>query len=752
MAEQTLQVTSFEGGMTDNYIGANPVQFQRATNLVIRPDKKLQSRPAISILTSSYYQLPYSVSPKRVDSITRFKDTSMYQTQNKLYHIKALGFTQVTGPTGNPAFPSSVAEFNQSSAAEWNNHLVVTNDARTRPVVVYRDGVDFRMFTLGLPRVVTSGITFGSGTGADRAYVFVYAYTYTIDGIEFVQRGPASLPRDYTGAIPHNITTLPVLTNTASDNYDTAAIKLEIYRTDDTGDLFYKVGEVTNGATSFTDAVADIDLDVGIILYTDAEDLDYDQPPKCKFVVQNNNCFYFMNIEDSRSDVYPNRIVQAAPDQPYAANEGNQLDVDQAITGGGVAGQSVIVFTEDRTYRLDGFYDSTGAGGISKTELSRNVGCISHKSIVQVHGQDGSSLVAFAAKDGFYFTDGYKVLRISENIPISYAACVITEAQRKRIYGTYDSFNKRVYWAATSNNDNTDNDTIFVAHLYWGVGDSVPFTTFDGGYWASNFTPTALTFYSDTLVHGDARGFLLKYQDGTLNDALTDNSIAASLWKTVPLIYDYRSVATDFGDVTNRKYVTKIAVYADAIAKSTFTISSSNDNTGIFTDLAPLKSNSPALWGDTPVPLWGDSSLRWSYSPIISGLRRFPGGDLRCSFKQIRITNTKTLIDDSGGGGTVTLNGAANTVTLDTAGVTWLDEPEEYFISFSTDTFEREYRILARTSDTVLTVEDGINSLPTTSGVSYKIMGYRKNEALRLLSYSLIYSLIGATQTPYRAS
>lgn len=746
--ELTLQVTSFEGGMTDNYIGANPAQFQRATNMVIRPDKKLQSRPAATILDEDYYQVPYVTTMKRVDSITRFKDTSIYQTQNKLYHIKTgVGFTEIVGPTSNSAFTSSVVQFNQCSAAEWNSHLVVTTDYRTRPVVIYKNGTDFELFTLGLPRVTSSGISFSAGVGAARSYAFVLAYTYTIDGVEFTQRGPVSAYKDYTGAIPNSISSIPVLANGASDNYDTANIKVEIYRTADAGDVFYKVGEVTNGTTTFNDTTVDADLDAGLILYTDLEDLDYDQPPKCKYLVQNNNCFYFLNIEDSAGDIYPNRIIQAAPDQPYAANEGNYIDVDQALTGGGVAGQSVIVFTEDRTYRLEGFFDSTGGGGISKTELSRTVGCISHKSIVQT--LEG---LFWAAKDGFYFTDGYKVLRISEEIPSTYADCVADEDQRKRIYGAYDSFNKRVYWAATSSTDESDNDIIFVAHLYWGVSGNVPFTTFDGGYWASNYTPTALTFYSDTLVHGDSNGYLMHYQDGSLNDIKVDTTTTPDNWTSLPVIYDYRWIATDFGDVTNRKYVTKIAVYADAIAKASFNIYSNNDNTGVFKELAEVKSNSPVLYGDTPVPLWGDTTLRWDYLPIISGLRRFPGSDLRCSYKQIRITNSYTLIDDSDGGGTVEVDGGANTVTLETGGVSWLEDPVDYYISFDTDDYATEYKITARTSDTVLTVDDSGASLTSGTGVSYKIYGYRKNEAIRLLSYSIIYSLIGATQTPFRAS
>lgn len=747
MAEQALQVQSFEGGMTDNYIGGQPNQFETAQNMVIRPDKKIASRPGATILNASYYQVPYAVSPKRVDSIIRFKDTDIYQTQNKLYHIGNLGFSEIVGATGNAAFPTTAVEFDQCSAAEWNNHLIVTNDDRTRPVVIYKDGTNFKLFTLGLPTVNTASITMSAAGAEDRGYCFCWAYTYTIDGVEFTQRGPVSAPIQYTGTIPNSIAGLPTITNTSSDNYDTAVLKLEVYRTAHTQDLFYKTGEVTNGTTTLNDTTVDADLDAGLVLYTDAEDLDYHQPPKCKFVIQNNSCMYYLNIEDSRGDIFPNRIVQAAPDQPYAANEGNIIDVDQAITGGGVAGQNAIVFTEDRVYRLDGIYFSDGSGGIQKVEISRTVGCISHKSIVQT--LEGCF---FAARDGFYFTNGYNVIRISEQIPTTYAECVDEEEKRKRIYGCYDSFNKRVYWAATSGVDQTDNNVIFVAHLYWGVHPSVPFTVFDGGYWASNYAPTALAFYDDKLVYGHSSGYLMQHLDGSLNDAKIDTSVAPASWKIIPVIWDFRWIATDFGDITSKKFVTKMTLDADAIAKATIAIYSISDNTGVENELKEIQSNSPVQWGDTPVPLWADTTLRWDYVPLITGMRRFPGNELRCSYKQLRFTNSYTLIDDSDGGGTVTVDAVAKTVTLDTAGIEWLNDPEEYYISFSTDAYESEYKITNRNSTTVLAIDDSTGLLASGSGVSYKVYGYRKNEAIRLLGFSIIFSTIGATQAPYRAS
>ena len=744
MAEQALEVKDFSGGIKDSFVGAAANKGQAFTNLVIRPDGKLESRYGSEVFDSSYYQVPYTTTRKRVDSIYRFKDSNLYQTQNKIYHINA-GFVEVVGPSSNSAFPSTSVEFDQNSYCEWNNHLIATNDRRQRPVFIFKDGSDYRLRTIGLPKIDATGITFTAGGASSRLYTFVHAYTYTIDGVEFVMRGPPSTPRPYAGAIPNSIGSIPVLANGSDGNYDTANIKIEIYRTADADDVFYKVGEVTNGTTTFNDATVDASLDGGLLLYTETDDLDYDQPPECKYVVQSNGSIYYLNIKDSLGDIYPYRMVQANSDQIFAAPESNFCDFDEEITAGAVAGQYVVIFTRNRVYRVEGTYDSTGAGGIFKTEISRTSGCVSHKSIVQVLGG-----CYFAATDGFYFTDGVQVTRISEDIPETYKTLVETEAQAKRIYGTYDSFDKIVYWAVSEDSQDDDNLAIFAAHTFFGIRPDMPFTRFDGGYWEDNFSCSAILYYSNQILRGTCDGILVKHSESNLNDVKIDVDESPANWTILPVIYDYRSPAFDFGDVTRRKWVTRIVTYADSIAKVSFTIFSNNDNTGLFKELAEVKSNSPVLWGDSLI-LWGDESVRWNYLPIVSGNRRFPNKSIRCSYKQIRITNSYTEIEDSDAMGLADTDAVAKTVTLQDAGVAWDTNAVDYYISFSFDDYETEFKIIARTA-TELTVEDTNNLLQTVSGVDFIVIGYRKNEAIRLLSYSLIYQFLTPSQTPYRSN
>jgi hypothetical protein len=748
MANQALELKDFSGGMTDNYIGAAINKYQAGSNMFIRPGNpaKLQSRPGSEIFDADYYQVPYVTTRKRVDSMHRFFDTNIYQSQNKLHYIKGTGWDEVVGPTGGSAFINTVAQFDQCSYCEWSNHLIVTNDKRTRPIFILKNGPELYLRTVGLPKPSIAGIGVTAGSGDNRGYVFVYSYSYTIDGVEYSMRGPVSDILTYTGPIANNFTNLPVLTNGAGENYDTTVIELEVYRTRDAEDTFYKIDYVTNGTTILTDNIADVDLNDGLLLYTDAEQLDYHQPPKCKYVIQLNGCVYYMNIEDSLGDIYPNRIVQAPSDLIYAANEGNSVDLDEANTGGAIAGQNAIAFSANRTYRLEGTYDSTGNGGIQKVEISRTVGCISHKSIVQTQGG-----CYFAAKDGFYFTDGYQVLRISEDIPETYEACVATEAMQKRITATYDPFTKRVYWAASGDVSQADNNQIFVAHLYFGLKVDVPFTIWNGGLWPANFSASSIMFYDGTLLRGDSDGYLLKHESDMLNDAKINTALTPDEWDFYPVIWDMRSAAFDFGSVSVVKWVTKIVIYADSLAKVAIGIFSNNDNSSQFLPLGELRSNSPITWGDNSVA-WGDQSIRWSYLPVIKGMRRFPRRGLRTSYKQIQLTNSYTQIDSSSQAGTVTVDTTANTVTLNSPGIEWDDYSVDYYISFDEDDYTLQYLITERTSNTVLTIDDPDETLVSGSAVNFKVYGYRKNEAFRLLSYSIGFQFTNPTQTPFRAA
>jgi hypothetical protein len=256
-----------------------------------------------------------------------------------------------------------------------------------------------------------------------------------------------------------------------------------------------------------------------------------------------------------------------------------------------------------------------------------------------------------------------------------------------------------------------------------------------------------MLFYSEQLVTTDKRGYVLKYADGQLNDLKIDTATTPSNWTNYPVIYDLRTVATDFGSVTTRKWVSKAVLYADSESRAAVRLMSNNDNSGVFVDLAEIKSNSPVLWGDSPTPLWGDTTIRWNYLPIITASRRMPS-PLRCSYKQLRVTNSYTLVDSSEYSGQVSVDATTKQITLLTGTYSWDAEVVDYYISFAGDNYVNEFRISARNSATIITAEDTSNLMVTSASTDFKIMGYRKAETIRLLSLSMIYDLTTPTQTP----
>jgi hypothetical protein len=743
MSEIPFEVKSFSGGITDHYVGAAPNMAQDVRNLIVGKDDKAQSRGGLTLVDAVHNQLPYVTTPTRVDSIHKFKKQYfVHQTKNKIYDST---LTNIVGPTGNQAFTSTAVQFNKNSYCEWNNHLIVTNDSSQFPNMLYRSGSSFVLTSMGLPKPVSISVTGSVGTNS-YLYALVYKYSYSIDGVTFLVRSAVSSWFTYTGAVISGASTttvtLPTFTNGTTDNFDTANVKVEIYRTQLAQTVFYKVGEVALGTATYTDNTTDANLIAGVTLYTATDDLNYDRPPKCKFVFSHNGVVYYIGVDGA-----PNTLIQGNPLQPHAAPAGNVAEFDDVITGVGVASQSVVIFCKDRVYRLDGIYDSIGNGGIFKTEISKNVGTLSHKSVIQTN----EGLFFATATDGFYFTDGYKVLRISENIPTRYQSIVGNEIIASRIYGSYDAAEKRLYWACHSSVSSTDNDMIYVCNAFAGVSPVMPFFILDGGNWPSNFAPTAIYFDIDKLMHGDSRGYLF-YQDHTiLNDLKIDATKSPTLWSNLPIIFNYISPAYDFGDVTRRKWVTKLIVYCDGIAKVSIQPSSNNDNIGAWNNLAEIKSNSPILWGDTGIT-WGDEVLRWNYSPIISGKRYFPKNSIRCSYKQISLTNAYTNIASQLDFGTVNVDGTLKQITFTDTTQNWLQDPVDYYISFPDDAYVQEFKVTARTSNTVLTVEDIGGLLTTKASTAWKLKGYRKDESLRLLSYTIIYTPLTPSQTAYKGA
>lgn len=743
---QSLSVDDFSGGMTDTPIAAQPNQFEMADNFVLLMHGgkgKLKNRPGSQIYDSSYYQIP--AGSQRLVDLDDLEDQLLQFSARGVYYISS-GWQTLTGPTSNPALSAGAAT-DYISKAKWNRHLIVCNDALTKPMKIFKDsGGTWRVRNLGLPAITTSGVTLTPTAGANTyIYTFILSDSYTIGTVTYREVSETATKTISAAAAPNvstiAITNIPVLANGGTGNYNTAGIKVEIYRTIAAGSVFYKVGEVTNGTTSYNDTMSDATLITQTQLYTEGDVVDYEQVDPAKYVIVANDTAFYLHVQED-STTYPNRIRQSIQGALYASPRDFYKDLDEEIVGGGVSGTNPIVFCKNgKIYRLSGSIDDQGRGQLDAIEISRTVTCVSHRSVVEA--RDG--LLYFAAEDGFYRTNGFSVEKVTEEIPDTYADIVQSTTLKARIYGCYDKTHQRVLYACQRDAASNDNDSIICLHLKW---ENVPITTWSGYPTIDNFAPTCLRYFGGYMLRGDRRGYLFEHRDSYLSDAKIDTLASPSTWYKHVIFPDYRSSALDFGDSTYRKWVSEIIVFADNVTNAAVLIQSNNDNSGSFNDLKEIKYTSEFTWG-SPTFVWGDSTFTWDYSAVINAWRRFPAGSLRCNYKQIRISPNKSLIDSYASVATANTDGPTNKITLTDLTKSWTDDPVDYEVRFDTDSYTDAWVVSARDSDTVLTLTDTGNSLATTPARNWKMYGYQKDQVISLLSYTIRFASLSRTQNQW---
>jgi hypothetical protein len=172
-----------------------------------------------------------------------------------------------------------------------------------------------------------------------------------------------------------------------------------------------------------------------------------------------------------------------------------------------------------------------------------------------------------------------------------------------------------------------------------------------------------------------------------------------------------------------------------------------NDNSGDLRELKIIDQKGDVAWGDYTIE-WGDPTVAWNYTPIISVKRMFPKNGLRCFYKQVIFKNAYAEYETSSFLGTATFNGTANTAILDVGANQWPSDIIDYFVSVANDNYVQQYKILTRTT-TTLTLQDSDNVLPTGS-FAWTIQGYRRDEIVRIISYTLDYALTSQSGEVFR--
>lgn len=801
LANQQLVVSDFSGGITDYALDAEANQSSEIENLVINKNKKLETVPGSDIFNSLYPQIPDG--NVRITGLFKSVDPNLYvNSGRKIWYPGVSSWTQLTGPTGNPAFGAGTTS-SFMSASEWNEHIYATNTEHSKPIKIYNDGTTYRVRTAGLPDLastptiastvaatvtftvtsanatsgavyqaangsqftVTITITAGttltttstgavpisgtltrvSGTGDatinftavtsptnNYVYAFHYFYQYTVGTTQYQDFGPVTyVSRTNVPAVTASVTAsvsgIPVLANGATDNYETAVIKVYIYRTINNGLTFYKIGEVTNGTTTFVDNNPDGAITTQLLLYTNGGTLDYDPPPLCKYIHIVNGVAYYAHIKEG-AQIFKNQVRQSIQGDPDSCPIGLTIDVLEEIVGLSSYTDNPLVFTNKRVYRLNGQYDELGQGQVTFEDITKTVGCMSHNSIVQTRFG-----VFWAGDDGFYWTDGFSFKKVSDSLNERYKNLVLNSTRKSRIYGAYDTTENKIHWAVTYDDSATDNDAFFTLDLRWGISDACTFTTRNNG---DAFSPTAILFYQGDLIRADRRGYVFKHSSAFTTDPDVNPLLAYSLWNKKTIVPRYVSTIFNFGLPQVRKWVPKILLSMQNVTNVSVQISSINDDSSAKNDLLEIRYRGNVLWGD-PEPIWGDDLPYWSFFNLIEEMRRFPAKTLRCSFKQIEITQAFTNIYNSDGYGAGTVDSTTKTVSITG---TWPSDVVDYFIYFDTDNYTKGYEITTRNSNTLLTYLDPTTLQPSGSNVKWVIKGYPKGEIFNILSYVLYYA------------
>lgn len=677
-----------------------------------------------------------------------FTEAELLQRVAESVYFNDSGFTEIKGPTGNSAFPTATTSTNMSFQ-RWNQHVFALGGYLS-PQKIYKNSTDaFQIRSAGLPKYSgTPSLSASSGTTYSYQYKFVYKYTYTAGGadvVTYIDRSTPSLPIALSsGAIGTTSTTsisgITYPSNGTTDNWDTASIQVEIYRTEADGSVYYLVTTLANGVTTYSDTTTDANLISGELLYTEGGVLENDPPPKSLFLHIVNDVGYYANlIQDGEK--HKNRIRQSKlgiTGRIDACPEDFYDDIEEEIAGISSYKSNVIVFGKTSVYRIDGQYDELGRNGMTHERISDITGCVNHDSIVQT--QKG---VFFAGSEGFYLTDGYTVLKISDNLNDTYARMTSTDAKRAKISGAWEPFFERVWWTVQYNAAGVDNDSTLVLDTRKELGTRSCFTLHTG----NSFGPSAVAFNNKgTLYRAHHQGFLFKHDATKFSDPKIDFSLDAANWGTETIIYRVLDLARDLGSEGIRKWVPRVKVCCENDGNLALQIIAYNNVSKEPRYASPIRRLDGFFWGD-PNFVWGDPNCVWNQMKVIEEWRHLPAEGLRTNYIQIEVTNAEVLLQNSDSIGKATIDPIAGTVTLDDPTHAWISDANDYFIMFENDGYTHKYLIKRRVSDTVLQ----LSSISGLSSGSFKweISGKQKGQVLSLVSFTTYFKPMTQTQTPY---
>lgn len=742
-SQQPFEVNDFSGGVTDDVYDQTYNRAFQLDNYNITPDKKILTRDGSVIDDLVNPQIPAGVS--RIGTlINYYNSTKLFvHSVRAFYYRNPSAYATLVGPAPGHSVLSAGSATSALSYSQFKGHIFLTSDAFPRPMKIYQDGSgNYQVRNSNVPALASAPVVTAGAAGANNyIYAFHYKYDYTALTEDFEDVGTVTeVPLQNSGdpsVNPNAITAIPVLGNGTGDNYDLSNIKIVIYRTISNGTAFFRLGEVANTTTTFTDNFSDASIINNLELYIDGGVVDHDEAPLSKYIHIVNGISYYGWIKDPSGE-FPFRIIQGIPGAPGAVSNSFLKDAEDSLMGISSVKSIPIVLCARHIYRVESSIDEFGRGDFQLVRISDTAGCISNLSCVQA--EDG---LFWAGNDGFYYTDGYQVQKISDHLNPRYQNILDSITQKNRIYGKFDEKQRRIYWAVEQDSGSLDNDSFLALDLRWGLSNKMSFTTWSG----KSFRPTALEYFNFKLYRADTRGYVFRHDPDQTADPKVDTTVAASAWVRETIIWNYQSVNVNFGSTFFRKMATRLLITAGNLDNTTIQPSAVNDDNKIARVMKTIRWRRNFIWRD-PDFVWRNPDCVWSGTGLIEQWRRFPAKGLRFSYVQIIITNGYGVITNSNTLGNATFNNVAKTITLDVGTNSWPSESVDYYISSEIDNYQKQYLVTVRNSNTVLTVLDVDNTLPI-GDFKWLLSGFARGEPLWLLSYNIFWNNVSQTQATF---
>jgi len=295
------------------------------------------------------------------------------------------------------------------------------------------DGVSNTMRNMGLltPLVApTVTLLNNAATYYTQGATFLYCYT-EYDAANDIESGPSPVT-------DVQITTTG-MTIKVQPNYpfNCETVRYRVYRSQDGGGVFFRIADLDIGFTTYydgsnTEGAATDRIDNGTVwgFLTMPDDYLQTQPvlPMLGRPLEGN--YMTVNGEVPKGDIcfvfesslvitgikdFPQDVYYSQPDDPEMFPPVYFLRVENArgdpVTGGGVANNRMIIFTENSIYRYDTLPRITdpgyGAGIATRQLVTADHGCVAKRTVVNFGITQGNNKLFYLSSRGPFETDGY---------------------------------------------------------------------------------------------------------------------------------------------------------------------------------------------------------------------------------------------------------------------------------------------------------------------------------------------------------